>query len=214
MAGEIVSFFGWLVRAQSKAALTDFSRETTTPLENSTAAQARASFEGISKGTQMRIPTTMSLASRRRGTTIVEAAMVLPVFFMFLFTIIEFGHSQLVINMLDAACRRAARYGSTNGVTTAEVLTQVENLVGTVAAPNDVTIIVKDASVYDTGGTLPSSSEDFHALPDVEVADLEPRDLFLVRVEVQYSEVALVSLPFLQSLENAVISGEAFTRHE
>ena len=159
----------------------------------------------------------MSLASgqrQRRGTTIVEAAMVLPVFFMFIFTIIEFGHSQLVINMLDASCRRAARYGSTSGVTTAEVITQVENLVGTVVDKNDVTILVKDASVYDTGGTLPSSSADFDALPDVEVANLEPRDLFLVRVEVRYSDVALVSLPFLVSLENSVMVGEAFTRHE
>ena len=159
----------------------------------------------------------MSLVSgqrQRRGTTIVEAAMVLPIFFMFIFTIIEFGHSQLVINMLDASCRRAARYGSTSGVTTADVRTQVENLVGTVVDTNKVTIIVKDASVFDTGGTLPSSSEDFHALPDVEVANLEPRDLFLVRVEVQYSDVALISLPFLASLENAVLVGEAFTRHE
>jgi TadE-like protein len=159
----------------------------------------------------------MSLASRqrrRRGTTIVEAAMVLPVFFMFLFTIIEFGHSQLVMNMLDAACRRAARYGSTNGVTTAEVITEVENLVGTVVDPNNVSIIVKDASVYDSGDTIPSGSSELYGLPDVEVADLEPRDLFLVRVEVPYNEVALVRLPFLVSLENAIMSGEAFTRHE
>ena len=140
--------------------------------------------------------------------------MVLPVFFLFLFTVIEFGHSQMVINMLDASCRRAARYGSTNGATTAEVRTQVENLLGTVVNPNDVTIIVKDASVYDTGGTLPSESADFYALPDVEVANLEPRDLFLVRVEVPYNSIALVSLPFLASMENTVLSGEAFTRHE
>jgi Flp pilus assembly protein TadG len=165
----------------------------------------------------MKVRTMISLASgrrRRRGTTVVEAAMVLPIFFIFIFAIIAFGHSQLVANVLDAACRKAARYGSNTGVTTAEVRTQVENLVRTVADTNDVTIIIKDARVYDTGGTLPSSSEGFSALPDVEVADLEPRDLFLVRVEMQYSDVALISLPFLESLENAVIVGEAFTRHE
>lgn len=159
----------------------------------------------------------MSLASRRRqrrGTTVVEAAMVLPLFFIFIFTIIEFGHSQLVENTLDGACRKAARYGSTNGVTTAEIRTKVENMVGTVVDTDDVTIIIKNASVYDTGGTLPVTSQDFYALPDVEAADLEPRDLFLVRVELRYSDVALISLPFLGNMENAVMVGEAFTRHE
>ncbi len=159
----------------------------------------------------------MSLASRKRrhrGTSIVEAAMVLPVFFMFLFTIIEFGHSQMVMNTLDASCRKAARYGSTSGVTTAEVITEVENLVGTAVDPANVSIIVKDASVFDTGDTLPSGSSQLNGLPDIEVADLEPRDLFLVRVEVAYNDVALIRLPFLESLENAVMFGEAFTRHE
>jgi len=159
----------------------------------------------------------MSLKSgrwQRRGTTVVETAIVLPVFFIFLFTIIAYGHSQMVINMLDASCRSASRYGSTNGVTTAEVRARVEELVGTVVDPDDVTIIVKDAGVYDTGGELPSDSDDFHALPDVEVANLEPRDLFLVRVELQYSDVAILPLPFLESLEDMIVTGEAFTRHE
>lgn len=165
----------------------------------------------------MRVPAIISLASghrQRRGTTMVEAALVLPVFFIFLFTIIAFGHSQLVTNMLDASCRRAARFGSTTGVTTAEVVTRVEDLVGTVVDPNDVTIIVKDASVYDSGGALPDSPEDFYALPDVEVADLEPRALFLVRVELPYSDVAILTLPFLENLNNAMVVGAAFTRHE
>lgn len=183
----------------------------------------------------MRIPTRRSGASgqrqrqrQRSGTTIVEAAFVLPVFFMIIFAIMVFGHSQMVANMADAACRRAARYGSTDGATTAEVIAKVENVMSAAVDTSNVSIIVKDAGVWDSGGTLPSTSADFLALPDVEVADLEPRDLFLVRVELKYKDVAIMYLPIIENLytsaadpgdpsgprTDAVIFGEAFTRHE
>ena len=48
---------------------------------------------------------------KRRGTTLVEMAVVLPVFFLFIFALMEFSHAYMVVSMLNAACKRAARYG-------------------------------------------------------------------------------------------------------
>ncbi len=55
----------------------------------------------------------------RRGTTVVETALVLPVFLLFVLGLIELGHAQMVKNVLRCACREAARMGSTEGHTTA-----------------------------------------------------------------------------------------------
>ena len=55
----------------------------------------------------------------------VEFAMVLPVFFTFVFGVVEFGRLQLVSNMLTTACRTGARLGSTESVTTAHAKTRV-----------------------------------------------------------------------------------------
>ena len=57
----------------------------------------------------------------RRGTTVVETALVLPVFLLFVLGLIELGHAMMVSNVLRSACRQAARIGSTEGNTTAEV---------------------------------------------------------------------------------------------
>ena len=40
----------------------------------------------------------------RKGATIAETAIVLPVFFLILFAFIEFGHVFMVIHTLSAAC--------------------------------------------------------------------------------------------------------------
>ena len=44
----------------------------------------------------------------RQGAVLVENALVISVFLVFLFGIIEFGHVYLVINTLNAAAKRAA----------------------------------------------------------------------------------------------------------
>ena len=49
---------------------------------------------------------------RRRGTTTVEAAFVLPIFFTFLLGLFEICYAQMVSNMLRSACSKGARYAS------------------------------------------------------------------------------------------------------
>jgi Flp pilus assembly protein TadG len=147
----------------------------------------------------------------RRGTATVETAVVLPVYIVLLFGIAEFGHAQLVINVLNSACRNAARIGSTEGTETADVVARVQQTVGTTVPVNKISIYVKDASVFDSSGTTPTTDAQLEALSNVEVADLEPRQMFMVRAKVAYNDIALVPFPFFANLS---LDSQAFMRHE
>ncbi|QDU96734.1 TadE/TadG family type IV pilus assembly protein [Lignipirellula cremea] len=148
---------------------------------------------------------------RNSGTTTIEAAFVLPVFIVFIFGLITIGHAQMISNMLKSSCRAAARYGSTEGVTSAEVEAKCRQLLRPGVDPNLVTITVKNGGVYDSGGDAPTSSQDFSDLDDIELSDAEPRQIFIVRAEVAYNDAAILSLPFMHGL---MLRGTAITRHE
>jgi Flp pilus assembly protein TadG len=98
-----------------------------------------------------------SRARHRRGTAAVETAMVLPVYLTLLFGVAEFGHAQLMLNLLNSACRNGARIGSTEGTTTANVRARVNQTMGAAVATSKVTVYVKDASVFDSSSTPPST---------------------------------------------------------
>jgi len=146
----------------------------------------------------------------RRATTTVEVAFMLPVFLLFLFGSVQFGHAVLVDTVLKSACREAARYGSTEGVTTAEVIAKAQGIISSTVDINAVTLMVKDAAYYDEN-THPNGYDE---LPDVEVADAEVGDMILVRATVNYRNVALIALPLLDFVEDIPLVGQSFTRHE
>jgi len=149
--------------------------------------------------------------SERRGTTTIEAAFVLPVFFFLVLAIIEFGHAQMVINVMQSACRNGARLGSTEGTTTQNVEDRVHEMLGAAFETEPVSLYVLDAGVYDSGGTPPSSSSEIEALDPIELSDADPRQLFVVRATVPYNDIALVPMPFMSGV---VLDGQAFMRHE
>jgi len=156
-------------------------------------------------------------SSRRRGTTVVETAFVLPVFLMFVFVLVEFGHAQMIKNMLRGACREAARLGCTEGSATADIEARVRQILGGAVTPGKVQVFVKNASAFDSGGSPPQTASELAALPDLEVADAEQGDLFLVRATVNYNDVAVIplSVPIVGNfLDNIVLDGQAFVRHE
>lgn len=150
-------------------------------------------------------------AKPRRGTTTVEAAIVLPVFIAFVFAIIEFGHTQMVNNLLNSACRNAARLGAVEGTTTADVEQKVRDILGSGINTEAVTIYVKDVSVADSGSGAPDTAEGIESLSNLEVADAEPRQLFVVRAKVPYNEVALLPNSIMHGV---VLDSQAFMRHE
>ena len=147
----------------------------------------------------------------RRGTTTVEVAVVLPVFLAFLYAVVQFGHVCMVENLLQSGCRQAARLGSTENVTTAEAIEVAERVIGSGMRLEPITIVVRDASVYDTGGETPATSDDFNDLAALELAEAQTRQLFLVRAEVMYNDIAPLSLPWMQ---NVRVVGQTVMRHE
>ena len=146
----------------------------------------------------------------RAGTTVVETAVVLPVFLLFVFAIFEFSHAQLVINMINDSCRNGARVGAVEGTTTSQVVTAINDVLKTVVPEDSMEIFVKDATVFDTG-TPPETGSGIEALPDVELSNAEPRQMFAIRVRVHYNDIALVPMPFMK---DAILDGQAFMRHE
>lgn len=150
-------------------------------------------------------------SSHRDGTTTVEAAFVLPVFIFFVFAMIEFSHAQLVNNLLNSACRNGARLGAVEGTTTTQVVERVRQTLGSAINTSQVAIYVKDASVYDSGGTPPTTGTGIQTLPDLNVADAEPRQMFVVRATVFYNNIALIPMPFM---DGVTLQSQAFTRHE
>jgi hypothetical protein len=152
----------------------------------------------------------------RRGTTVVETALVLPVFLLFVLGLVELGHAQLVKHVLRASCRQAARMGTTEGKTTANVRARVLQMLQTVVDAADVEVFVKDASPYDAGGTPSDDGEDVEVLGNIELSEAEPRQLFVVRAKIRYENVAIVpNIPYLGSfLDDVVLEGQAFMRHE
>jgi Flp pilus assembly protein TadG len=146
----------------------------------------------------------------RRGATAVEIAFVLPVFLIIVFGMLEFGHSFMINNLLTATTKEAARLGSFDGSTTAEVEAAAREVIARAFADNEATIAVKDASVFDDPN-VDVAAIDLWGLPDIEVADAEPRQLFVVLIEVPYSDVALFP-PFWS--DGIVLSSHTVMRHE
>ena len=140
----------------------------------------------------------------------VEMAFVLPVFFLFLFALFEFSHAYMTINLLNAACKRAARLGVTEGVTTTQVEARVREILSTAFDSSVITVQVKDASVFDSGN-VNAGGINYGALPGIELATTGTRQLFVVRAEVPYDRVAIVPPFYAQGL---VLSGQSVMRHE
>lgn len=159
----------------------------------------------------MRHPFQRRRRDQRRGTTLVEAAFVLPVFFFFVLALIEFGHAQMVNNVLRSACRSGARMGSTQGRTSADVKSHVQQVLSSAVSADAVHVFVKNGDSFDQGGAVPEQQSGFEALPDVNVHDADPGQLFLVRARIDYNDIALVPMPFM---EGVVLQGQSLMRHE
>ena len=151
------------------------------------------------------------LVRLRHGTTIVETAFVLPVFFFLVFAIFEFAHAQMVINLLNSACRNGARVGAVEGTSTTQVVSSVDQTLSSAIPTAAVSIFVKDASVYDSGGTPPMTGAGIEAMPDINLEDAEPRQMFVVRASVPYNDIALLPMDFMNGV---VLDGQSFMRHE
>ena len=152
----------------------------------------------------------------RQGSTVFETALVMPVYLLFIFVLLEFGHAMMVNNTIRSACRDGARIGTVEGTTTEMVQQRVEEVLASAVKPMHVQVFVKNANALDFGNP-PTSDKAIEELPDLELTEAETRQLFVVRAKVPYQEVAILPVnfplvgPFLQEVE---LTGQAFMRHE
>ena len=150
-----------------------------------------------------------SAGGGREGTTLIELAFVLPVFLVFLGGIIEFGHAFMVSSTLHNATKVAARDGVAGNMTSAQVKQAVIDRLDGVVDTSNLTVMVKDASILAT--TAGQGEVDVSALPDLELDTASATQLYLVRVEIAYSDVALMVPLWVNGVD---ISGQSVMRRE
>jgi Flp pilus assembly protein TadG len=125
--------------------------------------------------------------SRRRGAAIVETAVVLPIFFMIVLGIVEFGRAMMVAQLLTNGAREGARLAAlpdaTNTSVETAVLDFVESSVGVPRSKVTVTISVTPAP----GNPNPANV----------LANARKRDLCNVKVDVGFSDVDYIPGKFL-----------------
>ncbi len=153
--------------------------------------------------------------SNRLGTTIVETALVLPIFLLFVFGLVELGRAMFVQHVLNSACRTAARIGSTEGNSTASVKARTLQVLGTAINTSAVQVYVKDASAFDAASPSTSGAA-LEGMADIELLNAYSRQMFMVRAKVKYDDIAIVKhIPVIgYFLENVTLDGQAFMRHE
>jgi hypothetical protein len=147
---------------------------------------------------------------RRCGAALVETALTLPVFMMFLAALMEFGHFYLIKHVVDGAARRGAHFGSLDNASNTSIESQVKAILNAAFNANEATIAIKSAAVFDSGSVNPTTL-DYGGLPAIDLASADTGDYFLVQIDVPYSDVALLP-PFW--LKNKTIRGRALMRHE
>ncbi|MBS0205991.1 MAG: pilus assembly protein [Planctomycetes bacterium] len=158
----------------------------------------------------LRNPQNIRRSTRRRGTSAVEVALMMPVFITLLAGMMEFSHALFVSHMLKAAAKSGARYGSAGGVTTAQVQDKVKQIVASSINASKCTVLIKDAGVFDTSGVTPSNIN-YSTLPPVELSTIEQGHLYIVQVTVPYSQVALLTPKWVIG---RTITGQSVLRHE
>ncbi len=137
-----------------------------------------------------------STKSARTGAAAVETALVLPLFFLIVFGVIEFGRAFMVAQLLTNAAREGARTAITAGSTNTAVIDKVKSLVhdyiGVAPGKVNVTISVNDAT-------------------SSQLAAAEKRDMCEVAISVQVSDVTFIPIKFLTGV---TLRGQAAMRHE
>jgi len=146
----------------------------------------------------------------RRGAALVETALTLPVFILFLAALMEFGHYYMVAHVLNAAARRGAHWGSFENASNSAVETKVKAILASAFDASKATVIIKDAGVFD-GASVTPGSINYSTLPAIDLSTAEMGDCFVVQVQVPYDNVSLLP-PFW--IQGATITGRAVMRHE
>jgi Flp pilus assembly protein TadG len=137
----------------------------------------------------------------RSGAALVETALVLPIFFMVVLGIIEFGRAMMVAQLLNNGAHEGARLAMMSGTTNTEVETTVKNVIS-----NTVGVAVDKITVTITVTPAPGNPD-----PANQVINAKRRDLCNVQARVNFGDVDYIPAKFLATSQ---LTGQAAMRHE
>lgn len=135
--------------------------------------------------------------ARRRGSAIMDAALVFPVLISLTIGSVEFGHFFFVKHSLQGAAREGARAGIAPGSTNAQVITAVADAMKSSGyLPDKYTVSIRNAD--DTA--------------DVNVATIEPGKGILVKVNAQWGTVGIRPMGLIDTAK--IVKGQTVMRKE
>lgn len=138
---------------------------------------------------------------KRRGAAIVEAALVLPIFFVVVLGIIEFGRAFMISQVLQNAAREGCRKAVTGSYTSAQVVTDMKSQL-TAAGVNAANLTTSIIVTVDPANP---------AVANNEVANATTKDLVSVTVSIPFSKVQLIPAKYLGA---KTLTAKSSMRHE
>jgi Flp pilus assembly protein TadG len=138
---------------------------------------------------------------KRSGAAMVEMALVLPIFFMVVLGIIEFGRGMMVANLVTNAAREGARLGVLDGTSNADVRTAIQNFLTAAATVSSGDIDIQITITPAPGNTNPGN----------ECLNAQSRDLVNIRVAIPFDKVSMIPGSYLAG---KTLVGQSAMRHE
>lgn len=138
---------------------------------------------------------------QRRGTALVEMALVLPIFVAVTLGIVEFGRAMMVGQLVTNAAREGARLAIIDGSTNQNVIDYIKGFMTESAGVNPADLNIVITVTPATGNPNPNNN----------VALAMPRDLVTVFVSVPFNKVSYVTGNYLDGKN---LSGRSAMRHE
>lgn len=139
--------------------------------------------------------------AERRGTAMVEMALVLPIFFAVTLGIVEFGRAMMVGQLVTNAAREATRLAILDGTTNAEVQNWIQTFM-----LDSVNVNSGDLTITITVTPAPGNPD-----PGNQLSSAQPRDLCAVKIEVPFDKVSYVAGDYLNG---KYLVGQSTMRHE
>ena len=131
----------------------------------------------------------------------VEMALVLPIFFMVVLGIVEFGRAMMVGQMVTNAAREGTRMGIVDGETNTTVTDWIEDFLedSINVDPADVTVTI---TVTEATGNPPAANQ---------IGNASAKDLITVNVSVPFDKVSYIPGDYLNGKN---LAAQSAMRHE
>lgn len=127
-------------------------------------------------------PSGRATGRRRRGSTMAETALVLPLFFMLIFGLIEVGRMGMIAQLLSSAANAGCRVAVIGGHSKADATAAIRSVLAAGGVSSgDCTI-----SMYVDGDA---------ASTDITTAHLADSDYVTVTIAVPFSKVSWLPTP-------------------